>query len=263
MIDGHYSATVRVKVPFYDVDLMGIVWHGHYLKYFDIARSELMDSLDFGYKKMANNDLAWPIVKLGVKYVRPARLGSQLAVTAKILEFKTYLKIGYSIEDLETGEKLTQATTTQVAVDRKTGEIQQRWDAQARADSVKESMKRAEEENLFTIAYSDFTSGRFDLALAGFTDFIARYPASDRAPQAEYWAAECHYALKDYDTAQAAYAAYLKAHPDGDRLCAVLYKMGLIFERQGRQQHRTAVWKKLLSQCPQSEEARAAQSRMQ
>ena len=36
------SYEVTLKVPFYDLDPMQIVWHGHYLKYFDIARSELL-----------------------------------------------------------------------------------------------------------------------------------------------------------------------------------------------------------------------------
>jgi len=147
-------------------------------------------------------------------------------------------------------------------IDRKTAEIQQRWDAQARADSVKESMVRAEEENLFKIAYSDFTSGRFDLALAGFRDFVARYPSSAQTPKAEYWQAECRYALKEYDSAQVAFAAYLKGQPEGEMVCATLYKLGLAYEKLGKEKHRTAVWEKLLSQCPQSEEARSAQSRM-
>ncbi len=147
-------------------------------------------------------------------------------------------------------------------IDRKTAEIQQRWDAQARADSVRESMARAEEENLFKIAYSDFASGRFELALAGFRDFTARFPSSTLAPQAAYWSAECRYALKEHDSAQVAFAAYLKAYPEGDKVCAALYKMGLAYEKLGKDKHRTAVWDKLLTQCPQSEEARAAKSRM-
>ena len=39
------SHEVRMKVPFFDADPMQIVWHGNYLKYFDIARSELFDAL--------------------------------------------------------------------------------------------------------------------------------------------------------------------------------------------------------------------------
>ena len=40
-----YSHEVTLKAPFFDLDPMQIVWHGHYLKYFDIARSELFDHL--------------------------------------------------------------------------------------------------------------------------------------------------------------------------------------------------------------------------
>ena len=40
------KATVQVKVPFHDIDIMEIAWHGHYVKYFEIARCELFEQLD-------------------------------------------------------------------------------------------------------------------------------------------------------------------------------------------------------------------------
>ena len=37
------TAEITIKIPFQDVDVMGIVWHGNYLRYFEEARAELMD----------------------------------------------------------------------------------------------------------------------------------------------------------------------------------------------------------------------------
>jgi len=36
------------SVPFFDVDSMNIVWHGHYVKYFELARCQLLELFDFG-----------------------------------------------------------------------------------------------------------------------------------------------------------------------------------------------------------------------
>ena len=45
-----HEISVDLEVPFHDVDPMGIVWHGHYYRYFDAARTQLLRScgLDAG-----------------------------------------------------------------------------------------------------------------------------------------------------------------------------------------------------------------------
>ena len=51
------SCEVKLTVPFHDLDPMQMVWHGNYLKYFDIARSALFDNLGvdlISYFKRAN-----------------------------------------------------------------------------------------------------------------------------------------------------------------------------------------------------------------
>ncbi len=146
-------------------------------------------------------------------------------------------------------------------IDRKTAEIRERWDEKARTDSMKQAMERAEQENLYQIASSDFSSGRFGLAMAGFRDFLTSYPESEWADPATYWVAECHYAQKDLDSAKIAYSAYLKQFPEGEKVCSALYKLGLVFDKTKRAKHRDAVWDKLLSRCPESEEARMVQGR--
>jgi acyl-CoA thioester hydrolase len=115
---------IEVVPAFYDVDPIQIVWHGHYIKYFEVARSALMDSLGYGYFEMRQSGFLWPIVELQVKYVRPAILKQRLTVRAEILEYECRLKVAYLISDALTGTKLTKGTTTQVAVSVATNEMQ-------------------------------------------------------------------------------------------------------------------------------------------
>jgi len=114
---------VTIKIPFHDVDLMAIAWHGHYVKYFEIARSELFSKIGYNYQEMADSGYAWPVIGLNIKYVKPATLGKNINVRAKIVEFENRLKVDFLITDLETGRKLTKGTTTQVAVDMNTQEM--------------------------------------------------------------------------------------------------------------------------------------------
>jgi acyl-CoA thioester hydrolase len=118
------SATVEVEVPFHDVDVMEVVWHGHYVKYLEIARCALLRLFDYDYPQMKESGYAWPIVECQLKYVRPAKFGQIVKVEATLMEFENRLRIRYEIRDKVSGERLTKGLTTQVAVDVATGELQ-------------------------------------------------------------------------------------------------------------------------------------------
>ena len=117
------SHEVEVVPAFYDIDPMEIVWHGHYVKYLELARTALLAKFDYDYPRMRASGYAWPIVDMRLKYVRPAELGQRLVVRAEILEWENRLRIAYAIRDAASGRKLTQASTIQVAVDLATREM--------------------------------------------------------------------------------------------------------------------------------------------
>lgn len=106
-----------LQVPFHDVDIMEIAWHGHYVKYFGIARDQLLQEIGYGYREMRESGIAWPVIELKMRYAKPARLGQNIKVSARIVEYEMRLKIAYLVSDLETGARLTRGHTIQVAVD--------------------------------------------------------------------------------------------------------------------------------------------------
>lgn len=117
------EATLDLRIPFYDVDSMEIVWHGHYLKYFEDARCRLLDLIDYNYRAMRESGYGWPVIDLRLKYVRPATFDRRIRVTASLVEWEVRLKIQYRIVDLDTDEVLTKGYTVQVAVDVSNGEM--------------------------------------------------------------------------------------------------------------------------------------------
>ena len=121
--DEKWRASVTIDVPFHDVDSMGIVWHGNYVKYFEIARCALLDSIGYNYAQMGESGYAWPIVGMRVRYPRPATFGQRIVVTATIKEYEHRLRIAYLITDAATGQRLTRASTVQVAVNIATREV--------------------------------------------------------------------------------------------------------------------------------------------
>ena len=116
------SATVRLKAQFYDLDPMEVVWHGNYVRFFEQARCALLDKIAFNYVEMSRTPYIWPIVDLRVKYVRPVRFGQDIDVTATLAEHENRIRIEYRVADAISGEVLTKAQTTQVAVVKASGE---------------------------------------------------------------------------------------------------------------------------------------------
>jgi acyl-CoA thioester hydrolase len=117
------KADVEIQVPFHDVDGMHVVWHGHYYKYFEVARTKLLQSIDYDVHEMKASGYSWPIVETNCKYVRPILYDQLIQVSAKIQEYENRLKIIYRISDAKTDEKLATGHTTQVAVDMKNNEM--------------------------------------------------------------------------------------------------------------------------------------------
>lgn len=108
--------TLLIEIPFFDVDVMRIVWHGHYVKYFEQARCALLASLGFTYKDMAAAGFAFPVVSLKIKYMRPCVFGQKIAVKATLEPCENCLIVSYVITDEKTGQKLCKGETRQMAV---------------------------------------------------------------------------------------------------------------------------------------------------
>ncbi|MGH6629718.1 MAG: acyl-CoA thioesterase [Burkholderiales bacterium] len=109
-------------MPFHDLDPAGIVWHGHYAKYFEVARCLLLESFGYNYDVMVESGYAWPVIDLRVRYVKPARFGQQIRVKATLDEWEYRLKIDYTIHDMA-GARMCKGSTVQVAVDIATREM--------------------------------------------------------------------------------------------------------------------------------------------
>ncbi|AOM42199.1 acyl-CoA thioesterase [Xenorhabdus hominickii] len=118
-----FTAEVELTVPFHDADPMGVVWHGNYFRYFEIAREALMNQFNYGYSEMRVSGYVWPVVDARIKYRHPVFFEQKIRVSAAIEEFENRLKIVYQIFDVASGKKTTTGYTIQVAVSETTKEI--------------------------------------------------------------------------------------------------------------------------------------------
>jgi acyl-CoA thioester hydrolase len=117
------SHSVAIKVPFHDLDPVGIVWHGNYAKYFEIARCALLETFNYNYDEMARSGYAWPIIDLHMRYVKAARFAEIIDVRATLREWEHRLRIDYLATNAADGLRVCKGTSIQVAVDMKTREM--------------------------------------------------------------------------------------------------------------------------------------------
>ena len=76
--DPRFAAEVELTIPFHDVDMMGVAWHGNYFRYFEIAREALLNQFDYGYRQMKASGYVRMSARCGTsRGYRPQATGSR------------------------------------------------------------------------------------------------------------------------------------------------------------------------------------------
>jgi acyl-CoA thioester hydrolase len=112
------SEEIEVSVKFSEVDSLTIVWHGHYVRYFEDGREAFGLKYDMGYMDIYNHGSTSPIVKVICDYKKPLKYGDIAIVKAQYVDcdaakliFKFEIRRKSNLELIATGE------TIQVLVD--------------------------------------------------------------------------------------------------------------------------------------------------
>jgi len=111
------STSVTLKVPYYDVDLMQIVWHGNYLKYFDVARHALFREYGVDlHSYTENRRYVFPVVRSTIKHVSPLRFDDEFSCTAVLKEARVRIVMDFEIKLISNGRLCATGRSEQVAV---------------------------------------------------------------------------------------------------------------------------------------------------
>lgn len=94
------KTTCEIPIRFSEVDSLHVVWHGHYLKFFEDGREAFGRDFELGYLDIYNSEgLAVPLVDIQIQYKRPLEYGDAALIettfvnsaAAKInFEYKIY-----------------------------------------------------------------------------------------------------------------------------------------------------------------------------
>jgi len=108
------NSVVKIKIPFYDIDKLELVWFGNYFKYFDLARSQLLQDLKIDIFK--KKKILWPVIETKCTYFGNINHEDEIEVEAKLIKNSFMIKIEYNI--FRKKKKIASGYTKQIPVDK-------------------------------------------------------------------------------------------------------------------------------------------------
>ena len=111
------SFEMKFTVPFHELDPMQIMWHGNYLKYFDITRSALFANLGVDlYKIFEDSKFLFPVIKSSAKYIYSLRYKDEFICKATLKEAKFKIVVDFEIRLCSDNRICTRGRGEQVAI---------------------------------------------------------------------------------------------------------------------------------------------------
>jgi len=122
--------------------------------------------------------------------------------------------------------------------------------------------KPADEIGLYDYSLAAFREDRYEKAMAGFREFLAAYPKSDRGDNAQFWIGECYMALKQYEQAILAYQKVIKNYPNGNKVANAMLRQAIAFLEIKDKTSATLLLKRIITKYPNSSEADIAKKKL-
>ena len=129
--------------------------------------------------------------------------------------------------------------------------------AESSRDGGKVSAKQVYETVL-----AKFKKGDLEAAQRGFTDFLAQYPTSELAPNAQYWLGECYYGKRDYQRAIEAFDLVKEVYPRSEKVPAAMLKQSFAYLEVNDRARAATLLKQIRESYPKSPEAGRAGAKL-
>lgn len=119
------KSSTEVIVRFSEVDSLTIVWHGHYIKYFEDAREKFGLDHGLGYMDVYKNGFVTPIVKIDCDFKKPLMYGDKAIVEALFINTPAAkIHFQFKVFNASTMELVATGSSTQVFLTKESFELQ-------------------------------------------------------------------------------------------------------------------------------------------
>ncbi|ABO49139.1 thioesterase superfamily protein [Desulforamulus reducens MI-1] len=111
-----YISNKEIQLSYADTDMMGVIYHANYLKWFELGRTQLIEDIGYHYLEMEEAGYYAPVYQLEVTYKKPIRYGDKPIVKTWVAGNNGLKTVyGYNIVNGQ-GEVCVEGTTTHIIV---------------------------------------------------------------------------------------------------------------------------------------------------
>ncbi len=113
MIEGQ----TELRVRYAETDMMGIVYHAHYLAWFEVGRTELLRQHGLPYRELEDAGYRLPVIEVQARYLRPAQYDDVVTIVSRMKELPS-VRVRLDYEVYARGEKLVTGHTLHAFINR-------------------------------------------------------------------------------------------------------------------------------------------------
>ncbi len=107
------------RVQYYETDQMGVVHHSNYIRWFEEARTYILEEAGFGYSKMEETGIICPVLEVEASYRTMTKYEDVVLIETNVTQYNgVKMVISYTIRDKESGEVRCTGSTKHCFLDR-------------------------------------------------------------------------------------------------------------------------------------------------
>ena len=119
------TSRTEIQVRFNEADPLGIVWHGHYIRYFEDGREAFGNLHDLGYLEVYKLGFVIPVVSVQCDFKRSLRYGDRVIVETRFIPTDAAkLKFTYRLFNAASGELVATGSSVQVFLSKEDSVLQ-------------------------------------------------------------------------------------------------------------------------------------------
>lgn len=115
----------EIRVRFNEADPLGIVWHGHYIRYFEDGREAFGNTHGLNYLDVYKHGFVIPVVSVQCDFKKSLRYGDKVIVESKYIPTEAAkMKFTYRLFNAATGEVVATGSSVQVFLSKEDSVLQ-------------------------------------------------------------------------------------------------------------------------------------------
>lgn len=118
-MENYFVSTREIQLYYADTDMMGVIYHANYLKFFELGRTGFIEDIGYSYLAMEDSGYYAPVYDINITYKKPLRYGDKAFVKTWVT-LNDGIKTIYAYTIVNGAEVCAEGTSTHIIVKKDT-----------------------------------------------------------------------------------------------------------------------------------------------